>query len=210
MMGCDWIFREAKEYDIPRIRDIYNQGIEDRIATLEEQPKTMEEMHQWFHQRSPRYAVLVAELNGEVQGWASLNPYSHRCAYAGVADISVYIDRSWRGKGVGSRLLRALEEKAKENGFAWMPDSCIKWPITEFTNKYSEDETEDGTEVCSTAFWKLKRRGGRGGEVFIKGSFNKRFLTRKAIEELGIEADKTFVEFVEVSEKETWPKRRVF
>ncbi|GAA5345976.1 hypothetical protein PLACP1_21360 [Planifilum fimeticola] len=58
-----------------------------------------------------------AELNGKVQGWASLNPYSHRCAYAGVVDISVYIDRSWRGKGVGSRLLRALEEKAKENGF---------------------------------------------------------------------------------------------
>lgn len=116
-MNCNWIIQEAEEKDIPRIRDLYNQGILDRIATLEEQPKNMEEMHQWFHRRSPRYAVLVAEVNGEVQGWASLNPYSHRCAYAGVADLSVYIDRSWRGKGVGSRLLRALEEKAKENGF---------------------------------------------------------------------------------------------
>lgn len=98
-MNCNWIIREAEEKDIPRIRDLYNQGILDRIATLEEQPKNMEEMHQWFHRRSPRYAVLVAEVNGEVQGWASLNPYSHRCAYAGVADLSVYIDRSWRGKG---------------------------------------------------------------------------------------------------------------
>jgi len=116
-MGFDWMIREAKEHDIPRIRDIYNQGIEDRIATLEEQPKTMEEMNQWFYQRSPRYTVLVAELDGEVQGWASLNPYSHRCAYAGVADVAVYIDRNWRGKGLGSKLLQALEETARENRF---------------------------------------------------------------------------------------------
>lgn len=116
-MGGDWIVREAEEKDIDRIRDIYNQGIADRIATLEERPKTREEMDQWFRQRSSRYAVLVAERNGVVQGWASLNPYSHRCAYSGVADISIYIDRLWRGKGIGSRLLRALEEKAKENSF---------------------------------------------------------------------------------------------
>jgi len=47
-MSYDWIIREAKEQDIPRILDIYNQGIADRIATLEEQPKTMEEMNQWL------------------------------------------------------------------------------------------------------------------------------------------------------------------
>lgn len=116
-MDGDWMIREAEEKDIERIRDIYNQGIADRIATLEERPKTREEMDMWFRQRSSRYAVLVAVRAGAVQGWASLNPYSHRCAYSGVADISIYIDRSWRGKGAGSLLLRALEEKAKANGF---------------------------------------------------------------------------------------------
>lgn len=116
-MNSDWIIREAEVKDIPRIRDIYNQGIADRIATLEEQTKSMEEMKKWFHQRSARYTVLVAELGGIVQGWASLNPYSHRRAHAGVAEISIYVERSWRGKGVGSRLLRALEKKARENGF---------------------------------------------------------------------------------------------
>jgi L-amino acid N-acyltransferase YncA len=109
--------REATEQDLPRIREIYNQGIEDRIATLEEETKTLEEMREWFHGRPSRYPVVVAEQEEEVVGWASLNPYSHRCAYAGVADLSVYVDRAWRGKGIGSKLLKALEEKAKENGF---------------------------------------------------------------------------------------------
>ncbi len=109
--------RQAKEKDIDRIREIYNQGIADRIAILEERPKTREEIERWFRQRPSRYAVLVAEQDGSVQGWASLILYSHRCAYSGVADVSIYVDRSWRGKGVGTLLLGALEEKARENGF---------------------------------------------------------------------------------------------
>ena len=65
-----------------------------------------------------RYAVLVAEnATGNIVGWASLNPYSHRCAYAGVADLSVYVARGARGTGVGSQLLRALEKTAKANEF---------------------------------------------------------------------------------------------
>lgn len=52
-----------------------------------------------------------------VIGWASLNPYSNRCAYDGVADISVYISREYRGKGAGGKLLSALEKVARENNF---------------------------------------------------------------------------------------------
>ena len=54
---------------------------------------------------------------GDITGWASLNPYSHRCAYAGVADLSVYVARDARGTGVGSLLLRALEKTAKAHEF---------------------------------------------------------------------------------------------
>ncbi|SFI81893.1 arsinothricin resistance N-acetyltransferase ArsN1 family A [Thermoflavimicrobium dichotomicum] len=116
-MQPNWVIRKATEQDLPRITDIYNQGIEDRIATLEVQIKTVKEMSQWLKERSGRYTVLVITDGQDIQGWASLNPYSHRCAYAGVADISIYIDRNWRGKGLGSKLLQALEKKAKDNGF---------------------------------------------------------------------------------------------
>lgn len=110
--------RPAQEGDLASILEIYNQGIQDRVATLEEDTKDMEYMKQWFTNHSTRYSVLVAEINpGEIGGWASLNPYSHRCAYSGVADLSVYIRREFRGMGLGSLLLSDLERVAKINAF---------------------------------------------------------------------------------------------
>ncbi len=112
------VIRPAQEGDLPSILEIYNQGIQDRVATLEEDAKDMEYMKQWFESHANLYAVLVAEiLPGEIGGWASLNPYSHRCAYSGVADLSVYIRRELRGRGLGSLLLSNLEQVAKTNGF---------------------------------------------------------------------------------------------
>lgn len=111
------LIRAADTGDVERILYIYNQGIEDRIATLEVDQKDIAYMYNWFEQHQERYAVIVAEKDGVVIGWASLNPYSQRCAYNGVADLYVYIDRAFRGKGVGSILLERLEEIAKEKDF---------------------------------------------------------------------------------------------
>ncbi len=74
-------------------------------------------MEQWFANHTERYTVLVAESNEKILGWVALNPYSHRCAYAGVGELSVYIDRFSRGKGVGTALLQAIEAHAKVHGF---------------------------------------------------------------------------------------------
>ncbi|MCU5561417.1 arsinothricin resistance N-acetyltransferase ArsN1 [Bacillus cereus group sp. TH153LC] len=109
--------RKCQSTDIEAITRIYNQGIKDRIATLEEKEKTIHDMEEWFVKRGERYAVLVAEMEGQIVGWVSLNPYSHRCAYNGVADLSIYIDREQRGKGIGKRLLQKIEEVAIQNDF---------------------------------------------------------------------------------------------
>lgn len=111
------IIREARLLDLESIMNIYNEGIEDRVATLETDTKDLSYMEEWFHSHSERYKVLVAEEDGEVVGWVSLNPYNNRCAYTGVADLSVYIARNSRGKGIGSRLLTAIDRAARENGF---------------------------------------------------------------------------------------------
>ncbi|MEC1262082.1 arsinothricin resistance N-acetyltransferase ArsN1 [Bacillus swezeyi] len=108
--------RTAKDAEVASILEIYNQGIKDRIATLETSEKDIEYMTDWFHNRSEKDTVLVAEDNGAIVGWASLNPYSHRCAYDGVADLSIYIARSYRGKGIGKALLSSIEKAAVQSG----------------------------------------------------------------------------------------------
>lgn len=104
--------------DAEAISRIYNQGIEDRVATLETELRTPEERRQWLAGRSPRHPVIVAEnAAGEAVGWGSLNVFNPREAYRFVADFSVYVERAWRGKGVGRVLLERLIELAREHGF---------------------------------------------------------------------------------------------
>jgi L-amino acid N-acyltransferase YncA len=111
------IIREARIEDIDSIVIIYNHGIEDRIATLEMETKDITYMNEWFAIHKGRYKILVAEQEGLIVGWGSLNQYNNRCAYDGVADLSLYIARDCRGKGIGGMLLSALEVTAKENLF---------------------------------------------------------------------------------------------
>lgn len=109
--------RPAQERDAEVIARIYNQGIEDRVATLETELRTPEERRRWLSARGPRHPVIVAEAAGAVVGWASLNQFNPRPAYQHVADFSVYVERGWRGKGVGRRLLEALIELARGIGY---------------------------------------------------------------------------------------------
>lgn len=110
--------RESRPDDLTAIRAIYNEGIVDRIATLDDEPQTDEAIREWYlDEHGDRYGVLVAERDRVVVGWASLNRYSHRCAYAGVADLSVYVERAARGNGVGTALLRAIEGHARHHKF---------------------------------------------------------------------------------------------
>ena len=138
---ADYRTRPARAQDAADIARIYNQGIEDRLATLETELRTADERAQWLAAKSPRHPVIVAERTTEPEttwnrpptsqaglagpattdpattGWASLNVFNAREAYRFVADISVYVDRGWRGKGVGGVLLARLVELAREHGF---------------------------------------------------------------------------------------------
>lgn len=109
--------RVASIHDIKDILFIYNEGIIDRIATLETTTKDKAFMKEWFQGHTERYKVIVAEVEEQIVGWASLNQYNGRSAYDGVADLSIYIKRNCRGKGVGGMLLSYIESIARENSF---------------------------------------------------------------------------------------------
>jgi len=109
--------RPATIDDTAAICAIHNEGIVDRIATLDTVLRTPEGTQAWLAERGPRLPVIVAHLDGGVAGWASLNRFNPRTAYDSVADFSVYVSREHRGKGIGRLLLDALINRARAIGY---------------------------------------------------------------------------------------------
>jgi len=109
--------RDAVRDDAAAIAAIYNQGIVDRLATLETEERAPEERLAWLDARGPRHPVIVVESDGRVIGFGSLNAFNPRAAYNHVADFSLYVERTWRNKGVGGRLLHALTDRARQLGY---------------------------------------------------------------------------------------------
>ena len=109
--------RPAVEADAAAIARIYNQGIAERIATFETEPRTPAQIVAQLAGRVDRVPTIVVERNGEVVAWAVAGQYSDRACYAGVAVHSVYVDRDARGAGLGLLALDALCAACAERGF---------------------------------------------------------------------------------------------
>jgi phosphinothricin acetyltransferase len=108
--------RPAVMADAAAIADIYNQGIADRGATFETEPRTAADIQSRIREQD-RFPILVAEEEGRVIGWAGTSLYRPRACYAGIAEVSGYLDRAARGRGVGRQLLDALIAAARERGY---------------------------------------------------------------------------------------------
>jgi phosphinothricin acetyltransferase len=112
------LIRTAVPDDAAEIARIYNQGIEDRLATFETILRDAQERAAWMAAKGPRYPVIVADGDDSaLLGWGSLNQFNPRPAYDHVVDFSVYVAREARGQGVGKALLTELETYARSNGF---------------------------------------------------------------------------------------------
>ena len=106
--------RAAMLADAPAIAEIYNQGIEDRVATFETRPRTAEDIAAWFDGVHP---ILVAEDHGAVIAFAATSTYRPRECYRGVAEVSVYVARNRRRCGAGRHVLQALFDVCKDAGY---------------------------------------------------------------------------------------------
>jgi L-amino acid N-acyltransferase YncA len=96
----------------PSVRDIFLEGIASGNATFETEAPGWEEWDQ-SHLGSSR---LVAVVGSRIVGWAALSPVSHRSAYSGVAEVSVYVTGAEQGHGVGKALLNAIVEESERRG----------------------------------------------------------------------------------------------
>lgn len=100
--------------DAAAIAAIYNEGIEDRVATFETRLRSAEDIASWFDGDHP---IMLVEEDGEPIAFAATSTYRPRECYKGIAEVSVYVARHARRRGVGKLVLQALITACEQDGF---------------------------------------------------------------------------------------------
>lgn len=109
--------RDATLTDLPAIVEIYNSTVPSRMVTADPEPISVESRREWFDDHNPRRRPLwVAEIDGEMVGWFSFEPFRKKPAYHATAEVSVYVAETHRRKGVGRRLLAEAIRRSPELG----------------------------------------------------------------------------------------------
>jgi L-amino acid N-acyltransferase YncA len=108
--------RLAVELDLPAIRAIYNHYVLTSTCTFQLEPDSEADRLGWFRGRTDRHPVTVAEMDGEVLGWAALSEWKERAAYVRSVEASVYVRADCHRRGVGRALLNDLVDRARALG----------------------------------------------------------------------------------------------
>ncbi len=111
--------RTAKETDWAEIIQIYNHAVDEKFCTADTEHVTIDLKNDWLNEHSEdSYPIFVSEINDKVTGWCSLSPYrTGRKALRSVAEISYYIHKNFRRKGIAKKLFEYTLTIAPSLGF---------------------------------------------------------------------------------------------
>jgi L-amino acid N-acyltransferase YncA len=113
----DILIRPATIDDLPAIRDIYNEAVLYTTATYDTEPQTMEAREGWFEDHQKSGLPMFVALDGNtVVAWSSLSNFRGKDGYRFTVENSIYITESYRGRGLGKRLLAGLIDAARQLG----------------------------------------------------------------------------------------------
>jgi L-amino acid N-acyltransferase len=110
------LIRLATDADAAAINDIYNHFVLNSTCTYQEVPTTLEERQAWLDERSELHPATVAEISGQVVGWASVSAFRTRSAYRWSLENAVYVRHDHHGRGIGSALLADSIQRATTLG----------------------------------------------------------------------------------------------
>jgi len=111
------VVRDAVAADAAALRGIYNREVLETTATLDAEPRTLEDQTRWLAERSGGHVVIVVEVDGLVAGFASLSSFRQRAAYRPTVENSIYVDPDYQRQGLGRLLMTGLIDRARMFGF---------------------------------------------------------------------------------------------
>lgn len=106
--------RRATIKDLKKITEIYNEAIEKTVATFDTEKKTLDQQRIWYNEHGDNNPIIVAKKKGIIVGWAALSKYSTRCAYSNTAEISLYVQKEYQGRGIGRKLMNAIIKEGEK------------------------------------------------------------------------------------------------
>ena len=110
------VIQSITKNDISACLAIYNYEVINGVATLDLEPRTLEEWHEWYNAHSDEHhPIIVGTVNDVVVGYASLSPYRLKDAFKSTVELSIYIHQDYRGQGVATQLMERILEMAKED-----------------------------------------------------------------------------------------------
>lgn len=110
------LIRKIDYSDIELCLSIYNYEVEHGVATLDLEPRTLEEWYEWYNAHSDEHhPIIVGTIDDVVVGYASLSPYRLKDAFKSTVELSIYIHQDYRGQGVATQLMERILEMAKED-----------------------------------------------------------------------------------------------
>ena len=139
--------RPAREADAPALREIFNEAVEDGLATFDAAPTTVEEEKQRVVRaiESARCPLFVAEVRNWVCGSAAIEIFDTRRSMEEIGEVTIFVRRSFRSYGVGRQLMRAVQAEAGRLGYRKLLGRVL-------------DDSEDTLRLCQATGWRVVGR----------------------------------------------------
>lgn len=118
--------RDAEERDLPEILDILNEALLTSTSTFESEPQTLEKRKVWFQEHGEKYPLVVAESHGRVVGYCSISSFDRNSGYARTVELSVYVDKNYRRRGIARTLVKEILRRATQLGYHAILSSISK------------------------------------------------------------------------------------
>ena len=136
--------RLARQADAAALREIFNEAVEDSLATFDAAPRSLEEQRRLIVavEHDPRYPLFVAEVRGWACGTVAIEPHDERRGLDDMGEVVIFVRRSFRSYGVGRQLMRVAQTEAARLGYRKLMGRLLA-------------DNHDGLRLCQATGWRV-------------------------------------------------------